>query len=455
MVKINTENLYEVSELHEYSYAGAVGGQDIPLKKQEKTSIATCIWKASIPFLLALLVVVLVLILILQSIAVYDLRINPSVCSMSTTTSSTSGSLTGGTGTCDCGNNTELLNQINEVLTWTKDVLSFNNMQTEYIQNSSETIHSSFETVQESALRLTDIIGTLSNIKDNSITTEGIVNDVLLIVEEVLKIQNSSQSLSSLQPKSCQDVKNNQPNSPSGYYHINNAIVYCEMGELCGSEGGWSQLAYLDMSDSTVDCPTGFRLYEVDGIRACGRPSGGASCASVKFPSNGISYSEVCGRVVGYQYASPDAVDTRFVGPEIYNDINTYYFDGVSITQNFPRKHIWTLMGGVSDSIPDAGNCPCNSPPGSTQFIRPFIGNDYFCESGNPSSWTYKLYTADPLWDGEGCGTQEGNCCTAPGLPWFHRTLNSTTDYLELRVCGDEITTYDDVPVGLYEIYVK
>ena len=80
-------------------------------------------------------------------------------------------------------------------------------------------------------------------------------------------------------------------------------------------------IAYLDMSDSTVNCPNGFRLYEVNGMRACGRPSGGASCASVKFPSNSISYSEVCSRVVGYRFGSPDAVDIRFVGPEIYNNL--------------------------------------------------------------------------------------------------------------------------------------
>ena len=102
------------------------------------------------------------------------------------------------------------------------------------------------------------------------------------------------------------------------------------------------------------------------------------------------------------------------------------------------------------------GNCPCNSPPGSAQEIRPFIGNDYFCESGNPSTkFTSILHTADSLWDGEGCGSQEGNCCAATGLPWFHRALNSSTDYLELRVCGHESTESDNVPFALYEIFVK
>ena len=100
------------------------------------------------------------------------------------------------------------------------------------------------------------------------------------------------------------------------------------------------------------------------------------------FPSNGIGYSEVCGRVVGYQYTSPDAVDTHFISDILHNDINSYYVDGVSITRESFCQHIWTLMAGVSDSYYDDGNCPCNTPPSSTQDLQSFIGNNYFCESG-------------------------------------------------------------------------
>ena len=228
------------------------------------------------------------------------------------------------------------------------------------------------------------------------------------------------------------------------------------MEELCSTEGGWTRLGYLDMTDSTVDCPPGFNLFENNGVRACNRPGTTASCESIKFLSNGISYSEVCGRVVGYQYGSTDGVDTRFISLDIHNDINSYYVDGVSITQGFPRKHVWTMMSGVSSSIPDAGNCICNDPPGSTQQVQSFIGNDYFCESGNPAYWSFVFYSNDPLWDGEGCGSQEGNCCAVTGLPWFHKTLNSTTtDYIELRLCGDQSPSDEDVPIALYEIFVK
>ena len=77
-----------------------------------------------------------------------------------------------------------------------------------------------------------------------------------------------------------------------------------EEQELCGSRGGWTRLAYLNMSDDTQNCPSGFRLYQSRRVRACGRPIsyGAGSCVSVQFPSNGISYSQICGRVIGYQY---------------------------------------------------------------------------------------------------------------------------------------------------------
>ena len=268
----------------------------------------------------------------------------------------------------------------------------------------------------------------------------------------VLKNQNESLIFS------CQDIKNKYPNSTSGYYHINSELVYCEMGELCNTtEGGWIGLPYLDMTDSTVDCPLGFKLYEENGVRACGRPDSAGSCESVKFDTNDVSYSEVCGKVVGYQYGSPDGVDTRFIPLTIHNDINSYYVDGVSITYGDPRKHVWTMMSGVSSTIPDNGNCPCNDPPGGTQNVQSFIGNDYFCESGNPTYWSYTFYSNDPLWDGDGCGSQELQCCSAhPNLPWFHKTFNSsTTDYIELRLCGSQYPSNEDVPIGLYEIYVK
>ena len=65
------------------------------------------------------------------------------------------------------------------------------------------------------------------------------------------------------------------------------------------------------------------------------------------------------------------------------------------------------------------------------------------------------FHAADPLWDGEGCGALEAECCAAPGLPWFHKVLDApTTDYIEMRVCSDEDNTNENVLISSYEIYV-
>ena len=186
------------------------------------------------------------------------------------------------------------------------------------------------EAIQEVLQQVKRIRSTLSHLKNTTTVNSGTINDILLLVEELVEASNATSSEGLPLPTSCQQIKKRMPNSPSGTYLIVNKkatnghqYVYCHMEELCGSDEGWTRLAYLDMSDPSAECPSGFRLYESGGVKACGRPvSSGGSCASVKFPSNGIRYSEVCGRVVGYAYSSPDAVD-RLGGPNQHNDINS------------------------------------------------------------------------------------------------------------------------------------
>ena len=62
-----------------------------------------------------------------------------------------------------------------------------------------------------------------------------------------------------------------------------------------------------------------------------------------------------------------------------------------------------------------------------------------------------------PLWDGRDCNGLEGTCCDPPNLPWFCKELpEPTTDYLEVRVCGDEPRTdNEDTPVDLVQLYIQ
>uniref|UniRef100_A0A1X7T7R1 Fibrinogen C-terminal domain-containing protein n=1 Tax=Amphimedon queenslandica TaxID=400682 RepID=A0A1X7T7R1_AMPQE len=253
-----------------------------------------------------------------------------------------------------------------------------------------------------------------SLIKDISIPTAAAVNDVLLIVNELLEIQNGSSLFNSIRPISCKDIKAAYPNSPSGYYHVNSRNIYCNMGELCGQDGGWTRIAYLDMNDISQHCPSGLQEWLTGGIRVCRREGNSAGCRSNVFQTNGISYSQICGKVVGYQKGTTDAVQFN------NNDINDAYIDGVSITRGSPRQHVWSYMAGYTSDINRASTCPCNT--GSTNTVPSIIGEHYYCESGtNSGPLKSQVYTGDPLWDGNNCPSVEAPCCTATGLPWFFR----------------------------------
>ena len=48
------------------------------------------------------------------------------------------------------------------------------------------------------------------------------------------------------------------------------------------------------MSLTLEECPTGFGVYNVNGVRACGKQTLSHGCVSVTFSIYSISYSEVC-----------------------------------------------------------------------------------------------------------------------------------------------------------------
>ena len=302
--------------------------------------------------------------------------------------------------------------------------------------------------------KLTNIIGTLSDLNVTSTSTAKVADDISRIVQE---LQNATSVRNPIRLLSCKDIKAILPNSLTGVYHVNSRTIYCNMDTLCNvNGGGWTRIGYLDMTLNTGSCPSTFGQFEQNGVRVCRRSSNTPSCNSVIFQSNDLSYSQICGKVTAYQYRAPDAVAN--VGSRI-NDLNSYYLDGISITRGSPRQHVWSLMAGLfENSVPgyDWANCPCAT--GSPQSVQSFIGNNYYCESGNPNVIVEnRLYSNDELWDGQNCSSNEASCCTAPGQPWFHRDYgkSTTTDNIELRLCGDNGWADEDTMITKYEIYIK
>ena len=256
---------------------------------------------------------------------------------------------------------------------------------------------------------------------------------------------------------SCEAIRRRWPSNPSGYYSIadsNGSVhhVYCHMESLCNLGGGWMRIANMKNRSS---CPDVFRMYSKGGVRACGRPAtSSGSCVGTIFSSSGIKYSQVCGKVIGYQVGYTDGTAGRT--SNIKNNINTYYADGVSITHGSPRKHIWTLMSGSANRN-RSSSCPCANVGFSP--APSFVGSDYYCESGYQGSFVPTpgvFYSSDRLWDGKDCGGSETACCQRPLIPWFYKSIGYyTTDYIEMRICCDEGTNDEDVPVEQYELYVK
>ena len=347
---------------------------------------------------------------------------------------------------------TQLSNLMQETAYKVNVIGNFSKEEKMFYENNTILLNRVIETVGNSVLKDNNIIGALSNIQDSSNSTAGVVDDILLVVQELLALHNVSSAL----PTSCKEIKQKQPNSISGVYLLaatgsnSYQYTYCHMEQLCDSGGGWTRIAFLDMSDPTQNCPPGFRLYQSGGVRACGRPlTSSGSCVSVQFPSNGITYSQICGKTTGYQFGTTDAIDHNHGSN--HSNLSSFYVDGVSITHGSPRQHVWTLMASYSETGTSLPHCPCSN--GSIVQVQAFIGSHYYCESGI-ARWPS---LTDPLWDGHGCDSDESPCCNATGIPWFHRDYGNTTttDYIELRVCGDEGTDNEDAPVSYYEIYVQ
>ncbi len=71
----------------------------------------------------------------------------------------------------------------------------------------------------------------------------------------------------------------------------------------CSAPGeNWTRIAHLDMTDPNQQCPANWRLNTEGSIRGCGRTT--SRCDSVVFPSNGRTYSRVCGKIIAYQRGS-------------------------------------------------------------------------------------------------------------------------------------------------------
>ena len=304
---------------------------------------------------------------------------------------------------------------------------------------SGESIHEEIPDLRKDYSKLLNIVNNLdANIEDFLQNYSQIYHQV-----QQLKVETKCLSLIT----ACSELA---PSCPSGYYWVrasNGSVVrvYCDMTLSCGGvTGGWMRVAELNMTDTSQQCPVELVERNETGIRSCELNTIG--CSSTMYSTQNIAYTGVCGKIKGYQIGTTNAFRQFILFPS-FTTIDSVYVDGVSLTHDNPRQHIWTFAIALDR---DDGNqtpqnlCPCQNP----MNLPPFVGEDYFCDAGNVEFMTGETgLQTDPLWDGTDC-----LCCANP--PWFYKQLpQPTIDDIEMRVCRDEGN--ENIAIEVVNIYIQ
>ena len=289
----------------------------------------------------------------------------------------------------------------------------------------------------------------LAAVKENLTFLTETVSDLSRDLEE---IKNQSKAEELVLQRILQHINNVEERHPVNFTHEpkNNTVEHVPPLYGCGGTGGWRRVVYLDVTDPNTNCPCGWQLTSYSK-RTCGRVNtSGLSCDSVFFPVSGGDYTSVCGSIRAYQYGHIDGFETYHLGQ--VTTIEGAYVSGVSLTHGSPRQHIWTFAAGSYEEDDDIDACPCDTTVNIN--IPPFVGGDYYCESGvNSGSSTSGFHPDDPLWDGEGCSSSS-SCCSFNNPPYFTKQLPSpTSDPIEARLC--QLGGSDDSPVEFMELYIK
>ena len=317
--------------------------------------------------------------------------------------------------------------------------------------------------LSDQIMELKNTSGYISNLKEN---IKRLQDSVDVTKEELSNVSRSfdaklKEIINSKQYDSCSHASLVNPPSPSGHYWIRSSNgsavrVYCDFNRQCGCDGPstWTRVAFLNMSDPNQVCPKDWTIRS-SPVRTCSRgQTSSTGCNSVFYSTFGMTFSRVCGRIIGYQWSTTDA----FQGLFNERSIDRQYVDGVSLTHGSvgSRQHIWSFASalGQTSGLQAVSVCDCSNN-NNWVYNLSFVGNDYFCDSGNRASeFSHSIfYTDNPLWDGKGC-LHSSTCCQFNNPPWFCKTLpQSITDDLEVRICHDG--NDEDTPVQLVELYVQ
>ena len=226
---------------------------------------------------------------------------------------------------------------------------------------------------------------------------------------------------------------------------------------------GWRRVVHLDMTDSQMECPNEWpEITTSTTIRSCGRLStAGGNCDSIMYAITGKPYSQVCGRIRGYQVGLPSAF-SPFINNNLLG-LGDAFVEGIVLSQvaTSTENHIWTFAAGAEQQVDNTllNYCPCLV--GEQTFVNDnggmipgFLNGNYFCESVLTVSPPFDIEDSDPLWDGLNCA-DDSECCICP-RPHFTQVFTAATNFpIKVSLCFAQDATSANIGIEQMEIFVR
>jgi len=289
----------------------------------------------------------------------------------------------------------------------------------EYQQQINNTIR----VIKRTKLASETFLKILKDIKANTKDIEDIANKVQLKLDDVPLMSEFSPGFPQFQT-SCLAIQQHDPTSKSGYYFVKSPSnqlqsVYCKM-ENCGdSKGPWIRVVNLNISK----CPAGLKTFLHRGISTCIVESDAPGCTELSYPTLGMPYSKICGRITTYPIGTLDGFVRRNVKA---NTLYDNYVDGIKLISN--KQHVWTFA---------AGKCKCSS---SDKKIPRFIRSQKY--------WTCSTVLSEQhtIWKYQQCNTKK---------KWFGRKLRRTAADIKVSICRDQQRSEEDLALKTMVIYVQ
>ena len=206
-------------------------------------------------------------------------------------------------------------------------------------------------------------------------------------------------------------IKSSNPNS----FTLFNCFTTISTTTCNNVPGKWRRVAYLNVTSS--NCPKSLQHdAEESSCKICGA---GPKCSSVTYPSGGLSYCQVCGRINVQYSGTPDGLQPFISQRPSSTSLDDNYVDGVSLTYGTcPRSHIWTFSAKYGH------RCSMRC---ATDWD--FVNSDYSCMECINSAFKQET---------------------------FYRNLTQpTTDDIEMRLCRDQWSNDEDVHITFVELFVS